>query len=381
MVESYLSEHNKDCYCFKYRFFAQRNERKHIETAVDLIVKPFIGTCNNVNFTFVLVPVNFHLEKESKFEFDKFYLPNISCDNWFSMEFSFTAQTLENKSFTVNQMKNAELKFGQIEASIRAVLEQTGFKLINDNFLNFSGVNFNLSAEYHRLIEYSNLYPKVKSMIDFVSKQLEAFKTSDKFCLSFNGGKDCTVLLHALIVLYYHQQPNSGAINLLRIETNKQFPELDLFVKRVAAYYGANVLTYTGKDLKSALMKVKNEQSFKSIFMGVRRSDMSESRRNLLAPVQVTDLDWPRFMRISPLLDWSYSDIWNYLLKLNVPYCPLYNYGFTSIDYPINTQVNPSLKINSTQLATTTTNNHLPKNLYLPAYYLDSEKMERSCRV
>jgi FAD synthetase len=50
-----------------------------------------------------------------------------------------------------------------------------------------------------------------------------------------------------------------------------------------------------------------------------------------------TDKDWPRFMRVHPILDWSYADIWTFLrhpsLTLGgaaggtIEWCEMYNYG------------------------------------------------------
>lgn len=72
-------------------------------------------------------------------------------------------------------------------------------------------------------------------------------------------------------------------------------------------------------------------------------------------------------MRINPLLDWNCSNIWEYLLKNHVPYCSLYNFGYTSIGNMNNTVPNPHLKIGD--------------NKFLPAYELVDDTLERAGRL
>lgn len=84
----------------------------------------------------------------------------------------------------------------------------------------------------------------------------------------------------------------------------------------------------------------------------------------------MTDTHWPQIMRVSPILDWHYSDIWDYLLYYKVPYCELYDKGFTSLGNTVNTTKNPSLMNFKTN----------EEEAYLPAYKLLIESKERNGR-
>ena len=69
------------------------------------------------------------------------------------------------------------------------------------------------------------------------------------------------------------------------------------------------------------------------------------------------------FLRLNPCLDWKYNDIWDFLRLFNVPYCTLYDQGYTSVGGKSNTVRNEELKID--------------ENSYKPAYMLVNEKTER----
>lgn len=86
----------------------------------------------------------------------------------------------------------------------------------------------------------------------------------------------------------------------------------------------------------------------------------------------MTDTDWPQFMRIFPILDWHYSDIWDYIHTFRLPYCNLYDVGYTSLGSVKNTQRNPQLLMHNSKV--------LSSENYLPAYKLIDQNLERSGR-
>lgn len=76
----------------------------------------------------------------------------------------------------------------------------------------------------------------------------------------------------------------------------------------------------------------------------------------------MTDSNWPQVMRVNPILEWDYSNVWEFLRTLQIPYCSLYDRGYTSIGNSKNTVFNSALRT---------------KNGYLPAHLLEDGNLER----
>ena len=87
------------------------------------------------------------------------------------------------------------------------------------------------------------------------------------------------------------------------------------------AKYGLTVKLYSS-DFKREVQRVIDEDGVKAIIMGNRRTDPWSAD---LTPITKSSDGWPDFMRIFPILNWDYQNVWQFLRSYNLPYCCLYD--------------------------------------------------------
>ena len=73
-------------------------------------------------------------------------------------------------------------------------------------------------------------------------------------------------------------------------------------------------------------------------------------------------------MRVHPVLEWGYRDVWCFLREVGVEYCSLYDEGFTSLGGVGDTRRNPRLRVDGEE------------EVYRPAWELVDEGEERAGR-
>lgn len=188
--------------------------------------------------------------------------------------------------------------------------------------------------------------------------------TLDEVCIGFNGGKDCTAILHLFVAFMKKMFPdNTKRLLGLYLKHSNPFEEAHIFIKDCEVNYNLEMIVIPG-SIKDGLTKLKiSHPQIKAVIMGTRRHDPYSSS---LRAFTVTDEGWPSYMRVLPILDWSYCEVWELLRTFRLPYCNLYNDGYTSLGSTTNTTKNPALL--------------LPDGRYSPAYALKNEFAERTGR-
>ncbi|KAI9888973.1 MAG: 3'-phosphoadenosine 5'-phosphosulfate sulfotransferase [Vezdaea aestivalis] len=208
---------------------------------------------------------------------------------------------------------------------------------------------------------------QVRKSLGIIREALRKYPL-ESLSLSYNGGKDCLVLL-LLFLSALHNHPSTtplpSRLQSIYIISPHPFAEVDTFVTSSAATYALD-LHWSTLRMRQAFERYLSYEgkNVKAIFVGTRRTDPHGAG---LRDFQRTDGGWPDFVRVLPVLEWRLRDVWSFIREMKVDYCPLYNQGFTSLGGTTDTVPNPVLKVVDSD----------GRVRYRPAYELENDADER----
>ncbi|KAJ5295841.1 hypothetical protein PENANT_c001G03331 [Penicillium antarcticum] len=240
--------------------------------------------------------------------------------------------------------------------------------------------------------------------LDVVATALKRYKLSE-LSVSYNGGKDCLVLLIIFLAGLHPsvntttttntsngtfssegetEQSHLSAQALAEAEAQiaaatsipciyalppDPFDAVEDFVVTSAEAYHLSIMKYTTAPPATTLRSsfedyLSRNPNIKAIFVGTRRTDPHGAQ---LTHFDRTDGGWPDFVRIHPVIDWHYAEIWAFIRHLGLRYCSLYDEGYTSLGGTSDTHPNPRLRQGVDG----------QERDYLPAYQLTEDMEER----
>lgn len=196
--------------------------------------------------------------------------------------------------------------------------------------------------------------------------------------IAFNGGKDATVVMHLARAVVANAATESESTDIPALHClyllggsngQDEFPEVECFVREQVAACGLEALEVDAEFKEGISMFTKRRDGLCAFVMGTRRDDPHGKNMQHFEP---SSPGWPRFMRVNPILTWDYHDVWRFLRDFRLPYCCMYDRGYTSIGSIATTRPNPALCISSCDGGS---------SAYRPAWQLEDVSLERAGRL
>ena len=169
----------------------------------------------------------------------------------------------------------------------------------------------------------------VHSALDVLDDALRLYGPQHIYS-SFNGGKDAVVIMHLLrasIAKYSKDRKEAHRPQLVYFAVSDEFPEVLEFIEQSEREFGIEVLrsnSSIGKGLAEIIESRRSEGSSHHLafVLGTRQGDPNCGDQSFFSPSSA----WmPPFMRVNPILRWTYGQVWHFLRSNGLPYCKLYD--------------------------------------------------------
>lgn len=244
---------------------------------------------------------------------------------------------------------------------------------------------------YDQLVACADSYmaPEIKDALNCLDHAYRLYGPESVLC-SYNGGKDAVVILHLVRAAHAHYYRKCRQEDLsiqpsrpraVYFDHKDEFPEVIELLHDTVEKYDLDMVAFEQGISFSDGLKILVDNNFHegsskafpmAFVLGTRSSDPNAHSQSHFAP---SSHYMPPFMRVNPVLDWTYGHVWHFLRLFQLPYCILYDMGYTSLGTVKDTRPCPALAVAGANKEKGT----LPK--YWPAYMLRDWDQERAGRV
>lgn len=192
---------------------------------------------------------------------------------------------------------------------------------------------------------------KVQTALKVIEKGLDDY--GDDLWFSFNSGKDNTACFFLVASVLYRKR-NYKHMNFtmksVYFEEEDPFDECDEymdFIKRnfkFDPYCPKNTENLSKHQfMRQQMADLVNTKNLKAVVMGSRKTDPYCGNLGFFSESSAND-GWPNFIRVCPVIDWDYKEIWQFFNQCNIPYCSLYDKGYTYLGDKHDSVPNPFLR-------------------------------------
>ncbi|XP_011303760.1 FAD synthase isoform X2 [Fopius arisanus] len=164
------------------------------------------------------------------------------------------------------------------------------------------------------------------------------YEKPKEVAICFDGSVESTVLLHLAHVAQM-QLKNSSKINVIMFKNEEWFPEVENFVKDITSRYNLNVITMNLPPQEATKNLEASHPDIKFLLLGIKsRSKDSGVYHNLARQTSISSI-----VIKCPLNGWTVDSLWTFARSLSLPYCSLYDKGYTCVGARESTKPNVNL--------------------------------------
>ncbi|KAL8866716.1 MAG: hypothetical protein Q9174_006130 [Haloplaca sp. 1 TL-2023] len=167
-----------------------------------------------------------------------------------------------------------------------------------------------------------NVQAQTKNSLEIIQKALDRYPLHT-LSLSYNGGKDCLVLLILYLSLLSTHSSHAPAPPEIYTPPSHPFTSVTSFTLSSATHYHLSLDIHSADESSKGGMKeafasyLSRNTAVEAIFVGTRRTDPHGGKLSGEG-FDVTDGGWPRFMRVHPVIEWHYVEVWATLEEMKM---------------------------------------------------------------
>jgi len=169
-----------------------------------------------------------------------------------------------------------------------------------------------------------------KTRVEVAILRLQEFEPPEGYYLAFSGGKD-SVVIHDLAEkagVKFDAHYSQGGIDPPELVQfiRQHYPNVIRDRPKMSVWKGVMAHGMPRRQSRWCCELIKEQHGTgRRVVTGIRWQESAKRRSR--AMVEVCRTDGTKIF-VHPIIDWSSGDVWEYIRRVSLPYCSLYDEGF-----------------------------------------------------